>query len=440
MTAAALPVITRDEAEAGRYFDVRPPFVQELMRARDRRVLVDGPLGTGKTRVNLERMRACCLRYPRCRWLLGRSVRKWLTASALVTWEEKVIVPGELLPDRIRRESRSEYRFRNGSVVVVSGFDDPQGVFSAEYDGAVLVEAIELDQDTAEKIDGRLRYGRMPYQQMLMDCNPGAPTHWLHKAFETGWCRRLAMRHADNPALYLPDGVTRTRFGRDYLARLDDLTGVRRDRLRDGKWVQAEGVVYDGWDVRLHVIDPFAIPQHWQRLLSIDFGYTNPFVCQWWAKDPDGRLFLYREIYRAKVLVEDHAKEYKRLSAGEPVPTAVVCDHDAEDRATWERHTGLRTVAAPKAVDAGIQSVAARLKPAGDGKPRLFVFRNALVERDAALALTGKPTCTADEIDGYVWKDSAVRDVPVKEDDHGADALRYISHYCDQPKSTFRVY
>ena len=31
---------------------------------------------------------------------------------------------------------------------------------------------------------------------------------------------------------------------------------------------------------------------------SVDFGFTNPIVIQWWAEDPDGRLYLYRELYR----------------------------------------------------------------------------------------------------------------------------------------------
>jgi hypothetical protein len=43
---SALPPVARDEAEHGRYFDASRPFVRELLAARDRRILVDGPLGT----------------------------------------------------------------------------------------------------------------------------------------------------------------------------------------------------------------------------------------------------------------------------------------------------------------------------------------------------------------------------------------------------------
>lgn len=440
-----LATITKAEAEQGRYFDARPAIVRELMTARDRRILIDGPLGTGKSRLLLEKLRACCLKYPGCRWLLLRSVRKWLTNSALVTLEEKVLEPGLLVPDRIRRENRSEYRFRNGSIIVVAGLDDPQGVFSAEYDGAVLIEGIEIDQDTGEKVDGRLRYGRMPYQQFLIDCNPGAPTHWLKRAADTGWLRRLPMRHRDNPALFLPDGSTLTRMGREYLGRLDGLTGVRRRRLRDGEWVQAEGVVFEGWDSTVHVVAPFPIPRHWRRYWSIDFGFTNPFVWQWWAEDDDGRLYLYREIYRTRGLVSDHAVAGLRamhawdetlqqpcwIDADDPRPAAVLCDHDAEDRATFERVVKIPTEPAPKAVDAGLQDVADRLKPADDGKPRLFVFRNARChEPDPELLQSAKPTCTADEVDSYIWDPACKKgERPLKQDDHGMDALRYLCRH-----------
>ena len=35
---------------------------------------------------------------------------------------------------------------------------------------------------------------------------------------------------------------------------------------------------------------------------------TNPFVAQFWAEDPDGRLYLFVEIYMTHRLVEEHAK------------------------------------------------------------------------------------------------------------------------------------
>jgi phage terminase large subunit len=109
-----------------------------------------------------------------------------------------------------------------------------------------------------------------------------------------------------------------------------------------------------------------------------------------------------------------------------------VADWDAEDRATLEAE-GIPTIAADKRVKVGIEAVQHRLERAGDGKPRLFVFRNALVETDPDLVDAKKPTCLADEIDGYVWADKDNKDEPVKRDDHAADCLRYACMNFDSP-------
>ncbi len=250
----------------------------------------------------------------------------------------------------------------------------------------------------------------------------------------------LESRHEDNPTLYGEDGAV-TPFGASYMAKLDALTGVRYQRLRKGIWAAAEGLVYEDYDPHVHLIDRFEIPADWPRYWVIDFGFTNPFVLQWWAEDPDGRLYLYREIYRSQRLVEDHAKDALALVQNkegvwtEPVPTAIICDHDAEDRATFTRHVGLPTHAAKKAKTKGIQSTQARFKIQPDGKPRIFFLRDSVVQRDQLLVDAGKPTSTVEELTGYVWPQGKVGDKaeePVKEDDHGMDDMRYMVAHRDR--------
>jgi phage terminase large subunit len=119
---------------------------------------------------------------------------------------------------------------------------------------------------------------------------------------------------------------------------------------------------------------------------------------------------------------------------------AVICDHDAEDRATLERHLGVRTLAAHKAVSPGIQAVASRLKVAGDGRPRLFLLRDALDERDPLLVEAKRPTCTDEEVESYVWNVAGGRkkgEEPLKENDHGCDCTRYLVAYRDLKARSF---
>ena len=192
-------------------------------------------------------------------------------------------------------------------------------------------------------------------------------------------------------------------------------------------------MVYEQWDRNIHLIDRFEIPASWRRFRVIDFGYVNPFVCQWWAIDGDLRMYLYREIYMSQRTVVTHATLIKKLSASETYE-ATIADHDAEDRATL-RENGIETLAADKRVTVGIEKVQERLLVQGNGKARLFVLRDSLVERDSGLETRFRPTNTADEFPAYAWQQAPdgrpAKEEPVKVDDHGMDATRYAAMYLD---------
>lgn len=420
----------------------------ELFARRDPEVLLSGPAGTGKSRACLEKLHAAALKYPGMRGLIVRKVRDTLGSTGLVTWRDHVAV--ESLAAGVvdyyggSAAEPAQYRFRNGSRIVLGGMDKPTKIMSSEYDMVYVQEAVELTTTDWENITTRLRNGRMPYQQLLADCNPDAPTHWLKARADHGATVLLNSRHEDNPILFGEDGQVTDR-GAAYLAKLDALTGVRYERLRHGKWAAAEGLIYEDYDPQLHhrpIADP---PHEWERYWTVDFGFTNPTVIQWWAVDPDGRAYLYRELYKSRTLVEDHARHALSLvtrSDGtwrEPRPRAIICDHDAEDRATLERHLGMGTTPAVKDVSPGIQAVQARLRPQADGRPRIYLNPAAVVERDPELVAAGKPTCTVEEVPGYVWDrpthgvaaERPPKEAPRKADDHGLDALRYLCAYLD---------
>ncbi len=209
----------------------------------------------------------------------------------------------------------------------------------------------------------------------------------------------------------------------DYIARLDGLTGVMRERLRYGRWVNADGAVYgESWDPSKHIIAPFAIPPEWRRIRSTDFGYVNPRAVLWIAMDHDGRMFVYRQTYQTKQKASDSGKEIIRLSGPERI-AKTYCDHDADERAELEA-CGIRTTAANKEVSRGIQAVEHRLQ-AG----RLFVFRGSLVKEDAELRKLYKPCSLEEEFEVYTWDrnsdGSLTKEAPEKKNDHALDALRY---------------
>jgi PBSX family phage terminase large subunit len=406
---------------------------RDLFTRHNPELVICGPAGTGKSRACLEKLHLCAAKYPGARILMLRKSLASLKTSGLVTFDSQVRPHLDGVIFRGETAKRSpEYRYSNGSVIIIGGMDKPGKVMSAEYDLIYVQEATELREEEWEALTTRLRNGKMPYQQLLADCNPDGPTHWLKRRADAGKITLLESRHEDNPTITAA-----------YLAKLDALTGVRYLRLRKGLWAAAEGIVYEGWDRALHLIPRFPIPADWPRYWSVDFGYTNPFVWHAWARDHDGRLFCYREIYRTQRLVEDHCRTIKQVTQGEPLPRAILCDHDAEDRATMEAHLEMSTQPATKTISPGIQAVQSRLRLAGDGKPRLYFLQDSLVERDPALVDAHKPGSTVEEFESYIWDVSNGRkhgEVPVDKHNHGMDAMRYQVAYHDlEPRGMERI-
>jgi PBSX family phage terminase large subunit len=419
----------------------------ELFKYRGDEVLFAGPAGTGKSRACLEKIHLMALKNPGMRGLICRKTLASLGSTALVTFEDHVakehLANGEMKWFGGSPKEAACYKYKNGSVIVVGGMDKAMKIMSSEYDVVYVQEATELTETDWEAITTRLRNGKVSFQQLMADANPDVPTHWLKVRCDKGKTKMIRSRHEDNPVLFeqRKDGTTGglTEQGKAYMGKLDALTGVRYMRLRKGIWCAAEGLVYDEWNPEVHQHKAIKVPPiSWTRYITVDFGFTNPMVAQFWAEDEDGRLYLYKELYHTGTLVEDMAKKIKEAMnlRREPRPRMIICDHDAEGRATLERHLGMSTKAAKKTVEDGIQAVKKRMtRSEADGKPRIFLCEDALIEVDKSLADAKKPTCTLEEVVGYIWDRGTVlaqnngkppKEVPVKEDDHGMDAMRYM--------------
>lgn len=417
-------------------------------------ILLTGGAGGGKSTVAAEKMHAFCMKYPGACCLIVRKTREVLNSSVVPFMQNAVI--GD--DPRVKyNERKTAFFYDNGSVIYCRGMKDEkqrEQIRSVGTKGGVdmiwMEEATAFHEEDFNELLPRLR-GRavdkyyaakgnspkqarkMGWRQIILTTNPDHPYHWIKQRLMDGGKAKVYISKAkDN--FHNPD---------DYQDTLNDITGVRGIRLREGKWEQAQGMVYSEYvsdkdNPAANLIDPFPIPKHWKRFRTVDFGYTNPFCCLWGAVDEDGRIYIYKQIYYSKRLVATHAQNIKHHSVGEKYDNTVV-DWDAEDRATLESE-GLRpTVRARKDIRSGIQAVKNRLKPAGDGRPRLFIFRDCLVETDPKLAEKYKPTGIEQEFYSYVWDEERAKhgfpEEPVDRDNHALDALRYLVMHLDKLNS-----
>lgn len=411
----------------------------DAWRSRRRELVLAGPAGTGKSVLCLHKIHYCAKKYPGMRALICRKTRESITQTAMVSYEKKVLQPGWLGDAIVWRTQEQEYRYTNGSIIAVGGLDKSSKIMSSEWDMIYVQEGTELFEEDWGALTTRLRNGMMPYQQLIADCNPGPPTHWLKRRADRKECLMLESRHEDNPT------VTD-----EYLASLDRLPGVLRDRLRYGRWAAAEGMVYEAWDTAVHVVSLSKLID-WNILLpdgtvnrqgakqvvaGVDWGFTNPGVIQVYALDGDGRAYLIHEIYQTQRTIDwwiEQGKRVKQLFGVE----FFICDPSEPAYIEQFDHAGLRACEAVNDIAPGISAMSERLRVQADGRARLHVFEYAMAQRDEARAAVHQPCGFTQEIDLYVWPKSRdgmpVKEVPVKVNDHAMDTARYFCMWMSEP-------
>ena len=327
------------------YLDYRPKGAAKgLFSCRSPEVLLVGPAGTGKTRAVLEYINWLCEQYDGIRVLICRQTRVSLTESVLVTWETKVLYRGHpaLRGSDANRANRHSYRYPNRSEVIVGGLDNPDRIMSTEYDVVYVAEATETTEEAVEKLASRLRNNVLPWQQLVCDCNPAHPGHWLKKRADRGAMVTLRSRHEDNPSL-TPE----------YLTRLSALTGHRRARLYEGRWVAAEGSVFGTeFDPARNVIEPFPVPEDWPWVYCIDPGWAHVTAIGGHAIAPNGTIYLAELRYQSGATIAAHAQWVLDSIRGKNI-RSVMLD---------PRHGFIKTAQSPKTIaeqfaECGVETV-----------------------------------------------------------------------------------
>lgn len=458
----------------------RPTVKQEkFMKDTAGQLLLSGSFGAGKSKIGTEKGYMLNMRYPGNRGLIVRKAFGDVRASTVNQTLLESVIPDTHIPEEGHNKGEhiiehftgvtdptgepvmSEIHYHGLDSGRKTGADDlPRKIGSMEYGWIFVDEGTELRLGEWNQLLGRLRYSgkeqggvyyTVPIQQIFTATNPAGPNHWMYDKFfrEGGEADTSVYRMnvRDNP------GVSEA-----YVQRMEtNFSGIYYDRYVEGKWVGAEGMIFSEYDPAVHLVHPDDLPgdgwtlrrEHqwgetgetsywvdppagWSIYRSIDFGYTNPFVCQWWARGPDDTLVLFRELYRTETIVEDLAETIKEMDPSDRSVTRTFADHDAEDRDTLNRH-GITTEPARKDVSPGLQAVKSRMKLDDRGRANLYIMEGARTHKpDPNQKLESGTLKTIDEIPGYVW-DRGVGDgeEPLKEDDHGCDGMRYVVYSID---------
>lgn len=249
-----------------------------LLDDTTKEVVYGGSVGSAKTTLGVVWVISMCLKYPKTRYLIGRSK---YTQLRLTTMKTLIDVLGwmSLKPDEHYNLNNQTniLTFINGSEIIFKDLayypsdSEYDSLGSLEITGAFLDEASQIDYKAYNVIKTRLRYKLNEYNlipKLLMTCNPSQG--WLKKEFYIPFIEGTLEHNkqfvqalpTDNP--YLPES---------YLETLRNLPSEQYKRLYLGDWNFSDDInnlfKYDDIINSMFSLD---INQTNEKYLSVDVG------------------------------------------------------------------------------------------------------------------------------------------------------------------------
>lgn len=183
-----------------------------------------------------------------------------------------------------------------------------------------------------------------------------------------------------------------------------------------------QGAVYPSFSRKVHVVKYQDIPRTDEMTIyvGIDFGYHTTAIL-FIGIDSDQNWYVFDEIYGRQTTLEDLIPRIRDKLAGVRL-TLMVGDSAAKDaiETMVKKFPIVPVVKRQDSIIHGIDLIRTKLKPriqlVGPPKPTLFIAegcKNLIKEMESYKYPEDKPDRNPSEL-------------PVKEDDHGPDALRYI--------------
>lgn len=285
------------------------------------------------------------------------------------------------------------------------------------FDEVVLMNSEFVEQAIARTLT-------VANAKLWFNMNPGSPRHWFYqewvlKAEEKG-AIRIRTTMADNP-IVTEEEIEETK-------KL--FSGVFYSRFIDGEWVNADGIVYDVFDERSHIIDfqkytaslsavDYAeFCQNSRFFVSVDYGTVNPMAVYiwclfrgvsycvgeyYWDSRETGRQLTDEEHYQ---IMDDW---FVRMGVDRKIETIVIDPSATSFKATIRHKGKYGYTNANNDVIPGIRYTAGLIKSG-----RLYVDKNC--------------KHMLEEFGMYTWDTNSATDTVVKEFDHAMDSMRYYTY------------
>lgn len=317
--------------------------------------------------------------------------------------------------------------FSNGSTIEFSYCRNEADVLryqGVEYDFIAIEELTHWEEDWFKTLKGCLRSPRSEITpNFFASTNPGGIGHaWVKRL----WIDRNFTEN-ESPEDYafigasVYDNAVLMDSQPDYEKELLDLPEHKKEAYLYGNWDVFEGQYYPEFNRVEHVVENFLPMGHAivERLIAMDYGFSAPSAVLWLAKDTQGVIYCYREIYVTQKTYTELANLIAVHTTEKEMETLrkIVCDPAALNKKSGSNASTLKK---------DFTKVFKGIKIIGGENTRLDGWMNIRQHLIAnMIQFTKSCKNLIRTLPELIYDKHNVEDCDTKKEDHAPDALRY---------------
>lgn len=288
----------------------------DFFKSKSRYTAYGGARGGGKSWAARTKAMLLATRYSGIQILLLRRSLKEL--------RENHVLPLQKILKGIANysEMNKEFTFKNGARIVLGYCSTEADVLQYQgqaYDVIFLEEATQFTEVQFKTFTESNRSSGLMTEKfsprMYFTCNPGGIGHnWMKRLFID---RIYSGTEKEANYTFIKSTVYENKYlmenNPEYVENLENLPEARKKAMLYGDWDAFEGQYFEEFNRDIHVVEPFEIPDYWDKYVTIDYG-LDMLACYWIAADEIGNCYVYREFCESNLIISEAAKRIVSLT------------------------------------------------------------------------------------------------------------------------------